>query len=131
MSTCTLLKSIPFEKHQCLLFPVFFIKLRPMFNLPYQPIRRLRLWLVAAAAILLITSVLEAGHAHGVVLEADEHCTLCQHSVALDKFLSNDTQFVIFLLLALFTFTFYIHYLDSRCTCFAPIRAPPVVLHRC
>ncbi len=102
-----------------------------MFNLTRHSIHRLRLWLIAAAAILLITSVLEAGHVHGIFAEADAHCTLCQQSVALDKFLSNDIYVVAPLLLSLFTLTLHTRITSRGCIHFALIRAPPIALHRC
>jgi hypothetical protein len=88
--------------------------------------QRLRLWLIAAAAVLLVTSVLEAGHAHGVFSDVDEHCAICQHSVALDKTLVTSTPFIAPLLLAVFAFTFFTRIAPNLNHRFAQIRAPPV-----
>jgi len=90
----------------------------------------MRLWLIAAAAILLITSMLEAGHVHGVFVGVDEHCTLCQHSVALDKFLTDQIHLVAPLLLAVLAFTLHVRTAYRRLIHFALIRAPPLALHR-
>lgn len=101
-----------------------------MFNIPRHSLHRLRLWLIAAAAILFLTSVLEAGHIHGVFIAGDDHCTLCHHSIALDKFLTNQIQVVTPLLLAIVTFIVHAGTIDRRCLHFALIRAPPKAHHR-
>jgi hypothetical protein len=100
-----------------------------MFISARQSIQKLRPWLIAAAAILSLTSILEAGHVHGVFTQVDDQCTLCQHYVSLDKLLNSPATLLIPILLALVTI--------SAFECFAPrilnsltlIRAPPVLLH--
>ena len=101
-----------------------------MFNLTHHSIRRLRFWLIAAAAILLITSILEAGHVHGVFTEVDDHCTLCQHSTTLDTTLTTSTNFVAPLLVAVFALTLITCLTPTFAYHFALIRAPPVKLQR-
>ena len=49
--------------------------------------QKLRIWLTAAAIVLLLTSVLEAGHGHGVFVPADDTCAICQQFVSVDKIL--------------------------------------------
>lgn len=87
--------------------------------------RRYRAWLIAVAAILLVISILEAGHAHGVFAPEDDHCTLCQHSFALGKTLLCSTGFILPLLLGIVTYISYIRFTPSLNHHFAAIRAPP------
>ncbi|RYY01277.1 MAG: hypothetical protein EOO53_18530 [Gammaproteobacteria bacterium] len=94
----------------------------------YSP-KKLRLWLIAAAAVLMLTSVLEAGHVHGVFTQVDDNCTLCQHSVALDKILNSTTAIVIPLLLAVFVVSRVEAFISHRNSRFTLIRAPPAQLH--
>jgi hypothetical protein len=94
-----------------------------------QSTRPLRLWLIAAAAVLLLTSVLEAGHVHGIFTQTDDQCTLCQHSVSLDKTLSTSTQIIIPLLLATLAFGLIQSFIPTLEAHFALIRAPPRSLH--
>ena len=94
-----------------------------------QSTRQLRLWLIAAAAILALTSVLEAGHVHGVFTQTDDQCTLCQHSVALDKILAAPATIIIPLLLGVFAFSLIQTFIPQQASCFALIRAPPTHLH--
>lgn len=92
---------------------------------------RFRTWLIAIAAILVIASVLEAGHAHGVFTPDDDHCTLCQHSFALDKTLLSSASFIVLLLLAVVTFRDNRSFIPTISHRFALIRAPPQLLqHR-
>lgn len=100
-----------------------------MFTFIRQSNRQLRLWLIAAAAVLALTSILEAGHVHGVFTQTDEQCTLCQHSVALDKILNTTAQILIPLLLASFAFCVTQTFIPLQQQRFALIRAPPVQLH--
>ena len=101
-----------------------------MINLIRQSPHRLRFWITAAAAILLLMSVLEAGHAHGVFTTQDDHCVLCQHSVALEKTLLQTHAISISFLLNFFGFAvIFLHFSDTTFS-FAQIRAPPVNLHR-
>ena len=100
-----------------------------MFTFIRHHSQQLRLWLIAAAAVLALTSVLEAGHVHGVFTQADDQCTLCQHSVALDKVLTSSTEIIIPLLLAVFAFSFVQTFIPQQQIRFARIRAPPVQLH--
>jgi hypothetical protein len=100
-----------------------------MFNFIRQSTQQLRLWLIAAAAVLALTSVLEAGHVHGVFTQADDQCTLCQHSVALDKILNAPAQILIPLLLASFAFCITQTFIAPQQQRFALIRAPPTQLH--
>jgi hypothetical protein len=100
-----------------------------MFTFIRQSSQQLRLWLIAAAAVLALTSVLEAGHVHGVFTQADDHCTLCQHSVALDKILNTANVLVIPLLLASFVVSLAESFISTQNVHFARIRAPPAQLH--
>lgn len=94
-------------------------------------IHRFRAWLIAIAAILVIASVLEAGHAHGVFTPNDDHCTLCQHAFALDKTLLSSASFIVLLLLAVVTFRDNPNFIPTISHHFALIRAPPQPLqHR-
>lgn len=100
-----------------------------MFKLIRQSSQQLRLWLIAAAAVLALTSVLEAGHVHGVFTHADDQCTLCQHSVALDKILTAAVQMLIPLLLGGLALSFAQTFVPQQHSLFALIRAPPAQLH--
>jgi len=100
-----------------------------MFTFIRQSTRQLRLWLIAAAAMLALTSILEAGHVHGVFTQTDDQCTLCQHSVALDKVLTATTEIIIPLLFAVFAFHLVQGFIPQQASRFAPIRAPPAQLH--
>ena len=100
-----------------------------MFNFIRQSPKKLRLWLLAAGAVLLLTSVLEAGHVHGVFSANDDTCTLCQHSVALGKALNSITSIVIPVQLAVFVIS-RIESISSHSNIHpAHIRAPPAQLH--
>jgi hypothetical protein len=96
-----------------------------MLNFIRQSPRKLRLWLTAAAAILALMSVLEAGHVHGVVSGADDHCTLCQQSVALDKILTNTNLIFITAIVTTFAVKLAVVFLPRHHAHFALIRAPP------
>jgi hypothetical protein len=100
-----------------------------MFSSIRQSTQRIRLWLIAAAAILALTSVLEAGHVHGVFTQTDDQCTLCQHSVSLDKPLNSSLVVLIPLLLSVAFSSALILFIPQSTSCFALIRAPPVQLH--
>ena len=92
-------------------------------------LKHLRLWLLAAAAMLLLTSVIEAGHVHGVFTQTDDQCALCQHSVSLDKTLGTPTQIIIPLLLTALAIGLIQSFIPTLEAHFAPIRAPPLSLH--
>ncbi|RYY73720.1 MAG: hypothetical protein EOO52_17075 [Gammaproteobacteria bacterium] len=94
-----------------------------------QSPKRLRLWLVTAAVVLLLTSILEAGHGHGVFTAPDDNCILCQHSVALDKILTQSVLIVIPLLLLVFASSYRDLLIPQLKVCSTHIRAPPVQLH--
>jgi hypothetical protein len=102
-----------------------------MFTYTRQATQQLRLWLIAASAVLALTSVLEAGHVHGVFTQIDDQCALCQHSVALDKALISPAQIIIPLLLAVFTLSLVQSFIAPQQTRFALIRAPPAQLNHC
>ena len=87
---------------------------------------RIRLWLLAAAAVLLLTSVIEAGHAHGLVTEANDHCVLCQHSDILAQLplTANDLPLPSLLEVALVSLIVCLTLPAVRSN--TPIRAPPV-----
>lgn len=87
--------------------------------------QRCRTWLIALAAILLVTSILEAGHAHGVFSAEEDHCSLCQHAIALDKVLPDSLGFIQPLLLNTLACASYIHFTPGIDHYFALIRAPP------
>lgn len=93
-----------------------------------QSTKQLRLWLLAAAAMLLLTSIIEAGHIHGTFVDTDDHCILCQHSTALDKTLATANAIVIPLLLAIFVPALLAGFSPSITRHFALIRAPPALL---
>ena len=100
-----------------------------MFTFIRQSSQKLRLWLIAVAAVVLLTSVLEAGHAHGALTATDDNCTLCQHSVALDKILNSAILTAIPLVLMTFVIG-HIKFLISHVNTHpARIRAPPLQLH--
>jgi len=100
-----------------------------MFNFLRQSPKKLRLWLLAAGAILLLTSILEAGHVHGVFSATDDSCTLCQHSVALDKALNSITSIIIPVLLAVFVTSRIESIISHSNTHPTHIRAPPAQFH--
>lgn len=100
-----------------------------MLNFIRQSTQQLRLWLIAAAAVLALISVLEAGHVHGVFSQTDDHCTLCQHSVALEKILNSASFMVIPVLLASFAISSVERFISIQRSHFALIRAPPTQLH--
>jgi hypothetical protein len=99
-----------------------------MFNSIRQSPKKLRLWLNAVVAVLLLTSVLEAGHVHGVFTATDDNCTLCQHSIVLDK--APTTISIVFPLLLVVFATRHVESLIARFNIHpAHIRAPPAHLH--
>jgi hypothetical protein len=93
-----------------------------------QSTKQFRLWLLAAAAMLLLTSIIEAGHIHGTFVDTDDHCVLCQHSVALEKVLATANIVVIPFLLALLALALVTRFTPSVTRRFALIRAPPATL---
>ena len=91
--------------------------------------KHLRLWLIAAAAVLLLTTVIEAGHAHGIVSDLNDNCVLCQHSDVLDQqILVGDTFTPLADVAGLICITTLCFVLHSSCETFR-IRAPPTQLH--
>jgi hypothetical protein len=96
-----------------------------MFNLIRHATHRLRFWLFAAAAILLVISVIEAGHAHGIFTQVDDNCILCQHSVALDKVLINSAFISTALLFFVLVFNILLQFIPTQKQSFTLIRAPP------
>jgi hypothetical protein len=56
-----------------------------MYPLTRKLSRHLKLWSIAAVAVLLFTAIINAGHIHSSLEEPDSGCTLCLHSVTLDK----------------------------------------------
>jgi hypothetical protein len=100
-----------------------------MFSSIRQSPTRLRLWLIATAAVLLLTSILEAGHGHGVFSASDDNCILCQHSVALDKTLSQAISIVVPVLLMVFAISRTDPFIPATSIRATHIRAPPAQLH--
>jgi hypothetical protein len=100
-----------------------------MLNLIRNSTHHLRLWLIAAIAVLVFTSIIEAGHIHGTFAETDNHCALCQHSASLDKALTTNTNFVAPLFLTLFSVLVLTHFAATLAYRFAPIRAPVSYTH--
>src|SRR6478735_1496868 len=90
-----------------------------------QSTKQLRLWLLAAAAVLLFTSIIEAGHIHGTFVDTDDTCVLCQHSTTLDEVLISTNVVVILFLLATFTSALSAGFTPGITRPFALIRAPP------
>ncbi len=101
-----------------------------MFRFIRQLAPQLRPWLLAAAAILLLTSVLEAGHGHGVFVPADDTCAICQQVIGLDKILISQLVPAILLLVTTLALSPSIAASPRIATPFTHIRAPPVPLHR-
>lgn len=97
-----------------------------MIDLIRHSTRRYRAWLIALAAILLLTSILEAGHNHGTLAPEDTHCALCQYAFHLDKLPASDMGFILPLLLAVVIHISRPGFNPSLDHCFAAIRAPPV-----
>lgn len=99
-----------------------------MLNFIRQSHRKLRPWLLTAAAILLFVSVIETGHAHGTLSDLDTVCALCQHGQTL-----ANLPAAVALCFAPLLFATWIGFAPllaptrrpARCT---PIRAPPCSL---
>jgi hypothetical protein len=100
-----------------------------MFRFIRQSTQKLRPWLIAAAAVLLLTSVLEAGHVHGVFVPVDDTCAICQQGIGLDKTLINQLVPVPLLLVTVLAISFSIFASPRITTPFTHIRAPPTHLH--
>ncbi|MET0355347.1 MAG: hypothetical protein ABW044_01150 [Cellvibrio sp.] len=100
-----------------------------MFTFIRQSPHKLQLWLVATAAVLLLASILEAGHAHGTFTAPDDNCALCQHPVALDKVLAGATMLFIALLLVACVGNPTTAFISSVNINPTQIRAPPTQLH--
>ncbi|HWV15517.1 MAG TPA: hypothetical protein VN030_08790 [Cellvibrio sp.] len=89
--------------------------------------RRCRAWLIALAAILLLTSVLESGHNHGTLTPEGTHCALCQYAFHLDKLPPSDMGFILPLLLTIVIHNRRPGFNPSPHQRFVVIRAPPSV----
>jgi hypothetical protein len=100
-----------------------------MFRLIGQSIQKLRPWLMAAAVVLLLTSILEAGHGHGVFVPADDTCAICQQVIGFDKVIFGKLELLLTLPIIVFVLTFCISTNPRTATPFAHIRAPPAQLH--
>lgn len=100
-----------------------------MFDLIRHSHKHLRLWLLAAAAVLLLTTVIEAGHAHGIVSDLNDNCVLCQHSDVLDQQILVGDSFtpLAFATCLICIATLFFTQLKHRET--FRIRAPPSQLH--
>jgi len=94
-----------------------------------QSTQKLRPWLMAAAAVLLLTSVLEAGHGHGVFVPADDTCAICQQVIGFDKTLISQLVPVLLLLVAVLALSFSISAGPRVSAPFTHIRAPPTQFH--
>lgn len=91
--------------------------------------QKLRIWLTAAAIVLLLTSVLEAGHGHGVFVPADDTCAICQQFVSVDKILFSQQAPLVLMLAILVASALSIPAIPRITTPFSHIRAPPTQLH--
>jgi len=100
-----------------------------MFRFIRQSTQKLRPWLIAVAAVLLLTSILEAGHGHGVFVPADDTCAICHQVIGFDKALISKLVPLLIVLLAALAFTFSISVSSCIATPFTHIRAPPTQLH--
>jgi hypothetical protein len=99
-----------------------------MLRLMRQITPKLRPWLMAMAAVLLLSSVLEAGHGHGVFVPKDDTCAICQQVIGLDKTLLNTLAPILVLLVAVLTQIVSLSASPSITTPFTHIRAPPAQL---
>lgn len=100
-----------------------------MLNNFHRLTQKIRPWLLAAAAIFALVSVLEAGHVHGVFSQADDQCTLCQHSFTLDKAANSPTYALFAVLLATVVILFIPQFRSYSTLERALIRAPPAQFH--
>ena len=100
-----------------------------MLRLIGQSIQKLRPWLMAAAVVLLLTSILEAGHGHGVFVPADDTCAICQQVIGFDKVIFSKLVPQLTLPIIVLVLTFCISTNPRSVTPFAHIRAPPAQLH--
>jgi len=100
-----------------------------MFRFIRQSTIKLHPWLIAAAAILLLTSILEAGHGHGVFVPADDSCAICQQVISFDKALISKLAPALLFLIAALSPSFSIFTSPRIATPFAHIRAPPTQFH--
>ena len=99
-----------------------------MFSSNRQSRRYLRPWLFAAALVLLLTSIVEAGHVHGVFTPASDHCVLCEHTAAMDKVPLVASAIVILQLTLILVTTGPEIFTPRTQRRFATIRAPPFLL---
>lgn len=96
-----------------------------MFTAIRHSTRRYRAWFITLAAILLVTTILEAGHAHGVFAAEDDHCALCQHAFAQNKILTDSPDFIFPLVLCILVGLIYNQLIPATKLQLASIRAPP------
>jgi hypothetical protein len=89
----------------------------------------LRALLIAAAAVLLLASVLEAGHGHGVFVPADDTCAICQQAIGIDKTLISQPASALLLLVTVLALGLSILASPRITTPFTHIRAPPIQRH--
>src|SRR6187402_3374950 len=96
-----------------------------MYVLTRHSTQRFRIWLIALTAILLLVSILEAGHAHGIFSAEEDHCALCQFTPTLDKVLPSSMVFILPLFLGVLVWASDIRFTPQPSRHFASIRAPP------
>ena len=96
-----------------------------MLTFMQRSLQPLRAWLLIAALIMTFSSLIEAGHAHGVLTPINDECVLCQHWVVLDHAIvgtsAASTDLVLF---ANFSFYSSLFFPNIRAH-LALIRAPP------
>lgn len=110
-----------------LVFKILYIAL--MLKVIRQSQRHLRLWLLATAAVLLLTAVIEAGHAHGIFVPDNDHCVLCQYSSVLDQAVPTTVNLIFTLLVVGYITSCVDRLIPSSTHLLTPIRAPPTHLH--